>query len=306
VNWFIRLLLPSRRCIGGGGGFDLADPLNLSGGNKSYDKVKQLAVDPLHLFYSPPGAPGDPAGDAARAEEARKDALRARIDKLYGIGPQQPIYGDPQSGGGSVLMRAARLAGPPVVGYQDDPEVVAAQKQMADEQKQLADSTRGYYTDQLARSFGAAERNTRFNLARQGLMGGSADVDANRELQTDQNLGATRIDEAARRAVAQLQTQREQERLNATNLVNAGAGEDAVISAQAGLKNSLENVSTAQKANIFGDLFSTGADAFASQNYNQALAAQLARYQSSLGAFSRPARAAASLPRAAEICGPHS
>jgi hypothetical protein len=127
-------------------------------------------------------------------------------------------------------------------------------------------------------------------------MGGSADVDANRELQTDQNLGATRIDEAARRAVAQLQTQREQERLNATNLVNAGAGEDAVISAQAGLKNSLDNVSTAQKANLFGDLFSTGADAFASQNYNQALAAQLARYQSSLGAFSRPARAAARYP----------
>jgi hypothetical protein len=60
----------------------------------------------------------------------------------------------------------------------------------------VSDATRGYYTDQLTRAFGGAERNNRFALARQGLMGGSQDVDSNAQLQTDENLGATRIDQA--------------------------------------------------------------------------------------------------------------
>jgi len=236
------------------------------------------------------GGGGD-SGANQRAEEARKAALRQRIDSLYGIAPggSRPAPVAPSGGGGfSKVLSNAMNAQVPAQAAAYDANTAAASDaatQMADEQTKLADSTRGYYTDQLARSFGVAERNTRFNLARQGLMGGSSDVDANRELQTDQNLGATRIDEAARRVVSQLQGQREQERLNAVNLVNAGAGDDAVLSAQAGLKNSLDNVSTQQKANLFGDLFTSGADAFASQNYNAAMAAQLARFQSQLGAY---------------------
>lgn len=192
---------------------------------------------------------GSGSGDAAAAEEARKDALRRRIDTLYGIG--------------------------------DD----AAAKQLADERTQVSDSTRSYYADQLARSFGSAERNNRFNLARQGLLGGSANVDTNTELETDRTLGATRIDQAARAAAASLDAQREQERMGAIGLVNSGAGESAVSSAQAGLRNSLNQVSNTNKANLFGDLFSTGADAFASQNANAANAAMLARFQQQLGAY---------------------
>lgn len=289
MNWLLRLLFPAPLYIGGGGGggFDLADPLNLGGGNPQFNKVKQLAVDPLHLFYKPPSGPGDPAGDAARADEARKDALRSRIDKLYGIAPQTPVYGKAPdiSGGGPIARMVSKVAGAPIVGYQDDPEAAAAKQQMDAERTQVSDATRGYYTDQLSRSFGAAERNTRFNLARQGLMGGSADVDANRELQTDEGLGATRIDQAARQSASQLDAQREQERLNAISLVNGGAGEDAVLSAQAGLKNSLANVSSQNHAALFNDLFASGADAFASQNYNAALAAQAGRYSPGLAYF---------------------
>jgi hypothetical protein len=160
-----------------------------------------------------------------------------------------------------------------------------AASQMDAERKQVSDATRGYYTDQLTRAFGGAERNNRFALARQGLMGGSQDVDSNAQLQTDENLGATRIDQASRGAAASLDQQREQERLNAISLVNSGAGESAVAAAQAGLHNSLQNVSTANRASLFNDLFTNGADAYSAQAQNAALAAQLGRYQQSLSYF---------------------
>jgi hypothetical protein len=231
---------------------------------------------------------GGDSGQQAAQDEARKATLRARIDSLYGIKPSGPALQPVPDGGGWNLGRPIIEAQNKQAQGQFDenaPVADAATKQMAAERGQVSDATRGYYSDQLARSFAAAERNNRFNLARQGLQGGSTEVDTNRELQTDQSLGATRIDQAARAAAASLDQQREQERMNAISLVNSGAGESAVASAQAGLRNSLQNVSTQQRANLFGDLFTTGADAFSSQNYNAALAAQLARFQSSLGAF---------------------
>jgi hypothetical protein len=117
-----------------------------------------------------------------------------------------------------------------------DDEAAAAQKAMEGENTKLADATRAYYTDQLGRQYTKAERETRFKLARQGLLGGSEDVFQQGEVNSDRDLGATRVDEAVRHAVASLKTQREQERLNAINLVNSGAGDSAVSAAQAGLR----------------------------------------------------------------------
>jgi hypothetical protein len=246
MNWLVRLLFPSPLSFGGSGGGD-------SGGNM-------------------------------QADEARKSALRSKIDAMYGIAP-----------GGTPAAPAKQQAGRfgvPVesdaaVGPVDDNSSVAsdAAKQMAADRTNVSDATRGYYTDQLARSFGGAERNARFRLARQGLMGGSADVDTHSELQTDENLGATRIDQASRAAAASLDQQREQERLNAISLVNSGAGESAVASAQSGLKNSLANVTSAQRANLFGDLFTAGANSYTASNQDAALAAMLGRYNQQLSYF---------------------
>jgi hypothetical protein len=197
--------------------------------------------------------PGDGGGTNAADEEARKAALRAKIDTLYGIG--------------------------------DSDEAKAAAAQMSADKTGVSDATRGYYTDQLSRSFNSSERNNRFRLARQGLMGGSADIDSNAELSTDRNLGATRIDEAARRSAADLDTQREQERLNSISLVNAGAGQSAVSSAQSGLKNSLANVSNASKANLFGDLFTSAADSYTAGAQNDALAQMMSRYNQQLSSY---------------------
>lgn len=235
---------------------------------------------------------GGDSGAAAAADEARKAALRKRIDLLYGVGPSgsRPDPGAVPSGGGlfARLANDATRSNAEQGATAFDADAAAAgeaRTAMDTERTQLSDATRQYYTDQLSRSFNQAERNTRFQLARQGLLGGSADVDKNAELQTDEALGSTRIDEAARRAAATLDTQREQERMNAISLVNSGAGESAVASAQAGLRNSLQNVSTASKANLFGDLFSTGANAVTASAQNDAIAAMLARYNQQLGSY---------------------
>lgn len=241
-------------------------------------------LPPLVLGIGGDSGGGD-SGQQAAEDEARKAKLRTRIDSLYGIKPSGPaLQPVPEKGVGKILVPAMNTQAQ--TEYDTNaPAADAAAAQLEKERGDVSGATRGYYSDQLARSFAAAERNNRFNLARQGLQGGSTEVDTNRELQTDQSLGATRIDQAARASAAALDQQREQERMNAISLVNSGAGESAVASAQAGLRNSLQNVSTQQRANLFGDLFATGADAFSSQNYNAALAAQLARFQGSLGAF---------------------
>lgn len=233
------------------------------------------------------GDSGGGGGSNAEADEARKDVLRRRIDSLYGVAPSgaRPSAHDSSGSGFRFGPSADAVQQQGAAFDADAAQATDAAKQMDAERAGVSDSTRSYYSDQLARSFGSAERNNRFNLARQGLLGGSANVDSNAELETDRTLGATRIDEAARRAAASLDTQREQERMNAIGLVNSGAGESAVSSAQAGLRNSLNQVSNTQKTNLFGDLFSTGADAFASSNANAANAAMLARFQQQLGAF---------------------
>lgn len=246
------------------------------------------------------GAGGSPSGngdsgEAAAAEEARKAALRKRIDKLYGIGHDQlPIYGAAPEAtqtfagygeDGSPMYNTIPGGPAPVVGYQDDPEDVAARSQLESEKTKLGDATRAYYTDQLGRDYQKAERSTRFKLARQGLAGGSEDIFQQGEVNSDRDLGATRVDEAVRRAIGDLETQREQERLSATNLVNSGAGDSAVSAAQAGLRNSLNNVSNQQKTDLFSDLFSGAADAGVASNMSAQQAALLGRYRDRLSTF---------------------
>jgi hypothetical protein len=223
-------------------------PFGLHGYHRPGKGGKVRIEDPLNV-YGGTYDPNEKSRIASEEDEARKKALRDQIDKLYGIG-------DPNA--------AARMKG---------------------DESQVSEATSSYYGDQLARAAAAAERNNRFNLARQGLSGGSQDASSNAELQTDQALGATRIDQAARAAAASLAAQRENERLSANALVNAGAGTRAVDSAQEGLKSSLNNANNQQRTDLTSDLFTGFADNYAMQNANSANAALLARYQQQLGAF---------------------
>lgn len=244
---------------------------------------KTITSGGLSLANLAPEAPGD-SGANAREEEARKAALRRKIDAFYGIAPPASA-GTPMLAGEGGSLSSLATVGPGEV----DPALAQAAEearvQLEGENTKLADATRSYYTDQLGKTFEKAERGTRFKLARQGLLGSSEDVAQQGQVTSDRDLGATRIDEAVRRAVAQLTGQREQERLSAVNLVNSGAGDSAVSAAQAGIRNSLANATNAQKQDIFSDLFANSADALASRNAADREAALLGRYRDRLTSF---------------------
>lgn len=239
------------------------------------------------IFYLQPrigddGGGGD-SGAYQEQEESRRADLRRRIDRLYGHRSEEPAVPDifgfkPEAAQELERRRQATMAGA-------NADADAAAGAMDKENTRLADATRAYYTDDLGRDYEKAERNTRFRLARQGLLGGSEDVYQQGELRSDRDLGATRVDEAVRRAISGLTSQREQERLNAMNLVNSGSGDSAVSAAAAGLRNSFENVASQQKADLFSDLFSHGADALTAGNLSDQQAALLARYRDRPSSF---------------------
>jgi hypothetical protein len=235
-------------------------PFDLHGYHRPSGKSGKVEwEDPVNAFgstYVPGAKEAKEAGLAAQEEEARKTGLRNRINMLYG--------------------------------GTSDPGGVSAKEALEAEKTKFAEATRQFHADELARDYEKAERNARFNLARRGALGGSGEVDVMSELSTDRNLGATRIDEAVRRAVMQLEAAREQERLSAIGLVNAGAGDSAVTAAQRGLQGAFETQSNAQKADLTSDLFSAGADAAAFQNLNDQQLAQLALYRKGVNSFIRP------------------
>jgi hypothetical protein len=67
--------------------------------------------------------------------------------------------------------------------------------------------------------------------------------------------------------------------------VNSGAGDSAVTAAQRGLQNSFETANTAQKADLFGDLFGSAANAVSASNLAAQQASAAARYKNQLSTF---------------------
>lgn len=240
----------------------------------------------------------DSSGAAAAEEERRKAALRRRIDALYGISSEEPqipaITATPVGEGSGFLQGAmgqavagenSQIAQRNVAGAS---EAETARQSLEAEKTQLGDATRSFHTDALQRSYEKAARQAKFNLARRSVLGGSGEVDVMSELSTDRNLGATRVDDAVRRAISGLETSREQERLNAIQLVNSGAGDSAVTAAQRGLQNAFENQSSQQRADLTSDLFSAGADAATFQNLNDQALAQAALFRDRTSSFFAP------------------
>lgn len=220
--------------------------------------LRWLLFGPLVVLRIGDDGGGGGGGSNEEEEEARKAELRRRIDKLYGVG--------------------------------DDSDARAAAQSMDEENTKLAGATRSYYADKLGEQYGDAERQKRFSLARRKLLGGSEEIFQQGELKEDRDMGATRVDDAVRRAVTGLRNQREQERLSAINLVNSGAGDSAVSAAQAGLRNSFDAAASAQKAALFDDLFGSAVDGLASGNEAARAAALGARYRDRVTSFMNPTR----------------
>jgi len=180
-------------------------------------------------------------------DEARKTALRTQINSMFGIG--------------------------------DDPAAAEARASLTGEEDKVGQAFRDYYKTQNERAYGDAQRALKFNVANTGNTNGSGYADAKARLDENNAIGGTRIADAVQQAINGLRTSRDQTRLQATNLVNAGSGSDAVSAAQQGIQNSLNTAQAATKQDLFSDLFANVA--FANNANNQAAQNQalLARYR---------------------------
>lgn len=129
----------------------------------------------------------------------------------------------------------------------------------AKQDNQIRSALRTKYGDELKDDYTEAERNARFNAARRGQLGGSAHADTMGLLERQSELGGTRIGEAVQRALAALRGEREDTRTRAIGLVNAGAGGQAITAANTGLRTALDNARTANREQLFTDLFADAA-----------------------------------------------
>lgn len=209
------------------------------------------------------GGGGDGGAAQQQAEEARKDALRGRVNSLF-QGPD-------------------------------------AQPQFKSQEDALAQNYRDYYSSDLKRNYDAAARNLKFSAANSGNVGGSAYADQQSKLDEQNQLGGTRIEDAVRSAVNNLRNSREDARTRSISLINAGEGESGVQAASTGLQNSISAANSAQKQNLFGDLFGTLAASKQLGDAGNLSAQQLALYNRNLvpgSSFSTPTKYGTSVPGA--------
>lgn len=131
-------------------------------------------------------------------------------------------------------------------------------------------------SDEVNRQAAEAERDNRFALARNGLLGGSVDVDSNAELQRRTNKGLLSASGIADDAAARLRGADEATKQNLLSMAQQGLnGADVGSMATAQLQNNLNQRASdqtiAQVGNLFGDLanaylYSNAAKQLANQN----------------------------------------
>lgn len=144
-------------------------------------------------------------------------------------------------------------------------------------------ATRSFYGQELERQKETADRSLKFAMARSGLTGGSATVDANRRLGQDYQQGVLSADRLAQQAVADLRAADETSRMNLISQASSGMGltSGAQQAAQA-LQANLQSSNASMKKDALGDVFGGLSDIFTQsrnraderrgfQNYGQSL-----------------------------------
>jgi len=124
-------------------------------------------------------------------------------------------------------------------------------------------ATRQFYGDELNRQKSQADRSLKFAMARSGLSGGSATVDANRRLGEDFQRGVLDSERLAQGALADLQAADETSRQNLISQVAGGMSltSGATQSALA-MQNNLQSAQGRLRADALGDVFGGLADVY--------------------------------------------
>ncbi|MBK5570094.1 hypothetical protein [Ensifer sp. SSB1] len=139
-------------------------------------------------------------------------------------------------------------------------------QQLYDQQKQAVTDLNRREVD---RQYTEAERSNRFALARNGLLGGSADVDSNADLQRRTNEGIMQATALGDQAASDLRTADERTRQGLISLAQSGIDTGtAQQTALAGLNANSQAAEGARGGATIGNLFSDLSQAYLANQVN--------------------------------------
>lgn len=130
----------------------------------------------------------------------------------------------------------------------------------------------GQYQTELTRQQDIASRNNKFALARSGLTGGSAAVDAGKLLSQDEQRGTLNAQQQVQGSVAKLQAADESTRQQEISLAQGGGDiGDAAIQTANGLRANIGNAQNANVAGALGQVFGDVSTNYTNMNTAAAL-----------------------------------
>lgn len=130
----------------------------------------------------------------------------------------------------------------------------------------------GQYQTELDRQQGIASRNNKFALARSGLTGGSAAVDAGKLLSQDEQRGTLNAQQQVQGSVAKLRASDEATRQQEISLAQGGGDiGDAAIQTANGLRANIGNAQSTNISQSLGNVFGDVSQSYTNMNTAAAL-----------------------------------
>lgn len=206
----------------------------------------KLSCTPMGARLYGGGGGGD-GGFSKRQDQMKREQDKAiqSINLIFGKGDGTPVWRN----------RTAREAGEAPRSY----DTAARDANLAERNKlygTIQTDSEARLLDTLGKDRIKAERDVRFQLARQGLMGGSADIDQGRELLEQFQEGSLEARNAATASSNSARASDENTRVNLINNIRSGMAEsDAVSAAYAGLNNNATAARDSAMATDIGNFF---------------------------------------------------
>ena len=211
------------------------------------------------------GMPGKGGGEPEYINEAQYNDLVKQRDAQAAQGPRVvngPLGFAGLFGEGGAMSSIVD----PTAGWRREEYTYWDRDPNAQRQKLYDDQRSAIYdlnTREVNRQAEEAERVNRFGLARNGLIGGSADVDSNAELNRRTNEGLLQAGGIADQAAADLKTQDERTRSSLISMAQQGidTGSAATLALN-GLQVNADNAAAARGGATIGNLFSDLSQAY--------------------------------------------
>ncbi len=157
--------------------------------------------------------------------------------------------------------RAERERQAAIAGTQQQVNALFDSPERAAQRNEFGAAMRALFQQDLGRQKQTADRDLKFALARMGLTGGSANIDAGRTMGEEYQRGILDAERRAQGAVADLMGRDEATRANLMALAQSGTNLTAASQQAAGaLRANLEGARSAANVQGLGDIFGSVSD----------------------------------------------